>query len=299
MEVFMVKENDEEEEKRGILQPKNDVVFQALFGRGKEIITKEILEDILKIKIHKLDLDKGKDLVNDNKESKNGRVDLRAVINDDIECDIEIQLSTHEKMIERFVYYWAKMYVANLKIGQKYKGLRKTISIIIVDDEIKQFKGIHKAHTKWQLREEKYKDVILTSFCEISIIELSRAIKEYQENKQDGMLQWMMFLDNPENKEVDQIMEENAEIKEAKEELDKISQDDLLRRMALKADLAKRDQEQLVYEAERDGKEKGKIEGKKEGKIETAKKLLEEGISLEVIMKVTGLTKDEIMEEAN
>ena len=69
----------------------------------------------------------------------------------------------------------------------------------------------------------------------------------------------------------------------------------LLRRMALKADLAKRDQEQLVYEAERDGKEKGK----KEAKIETAKKLLEEGISLEVIMKVTGLTKDEIMEEAN
>ena len=69
--------------------------------------------------------------------------------------------------------------------------------------------------------------------------------------------------------------------------------------MALKADLAKRDQEQLVYEAERDGKEKGKIEGKKEGKIETAKKLLEEGISLEVIMKATGLTKDEIMEEAN
>ena len=286
-------------EKKGMLQVKNDVVFQALFGRGRENITKAMLENILKIKIHKLDLDKGKDLFNENKDDKNGRVDLRAIINDNIECDIELQLSTHDKMIERFLYYWAKMYVANLKIGEKYQGLRKTISIIIVDDEIKQFRGIHKAHTKWQLREEKYKDVILTSFCEISIIELPRAIKEYQENKQDGMLQWMMFLDNPENKEVDQIMEENAEIKEAKEELDKISQDDLLRRMALKADLAKRDQEQLVYEAERDGKEKGKIEGKKEGKIETAKKLLQEGISLEVIMKATGLTKDEIMEEAN
>ena len=139
----------------------------------------------------------------------------------------------------------------------------------------------------------------MTSFCELNIIELSKAIREYENNKQDKVLQWMMFLDNPENKEVDQIMEENAEIKEAKEELDKISQDDLLRRMALKADLAKRDQEQLVYEAERDGKEKGKIEGKKEGKIETAKKLLQEGISLEVIMKATGLTKDEIMEEAD
>ena len=329
-EVFMVMEDYKE---KGILQPKNDVVFQALFGRGKERITKAMLEDILKIKIHKLDLDRGKDLVNDNKESKNGRVDLRAVINDNIECDIEIQLSTHEKMIERFLYYWAKMYVANLKIGQKYKGLRKTISIIIVDDEIKQFRGIHKAHTKWQLREEKYKEIILTSFCELNIIEMSKAIQEYENNKQDEMLQWMMFLDNPENKEVAEIMEENEDIKEAKEELDKISQDDLLRRMALKADLAQRDHEQLMYEAERDGRElglklgreegleigraegrekgikegrqegrqEGKAEGIKEGekkaKLEDARKMLEEELTLEQIMRITGLTKEEIMED--
>ena len=149
----MGKENYEE---KAILQPKNDVVFQALFGRGKENITKAMLEDILKIKIHKLDLDKGKDLVNDNKNDKNGRVDLRAIINDNIECDIEIQLSTNEKMVERFLYYWAKMYTANLPIGSKYNRLRKTISIIIIDDEIKQFKGIHKAHTRWQLRDEEY-----------------------------------------------------------------------------------------------------------------------------------------------
>ena len=286
----MVKENYE---KRGTLQPKNDVVFQALFGRGKERITKAMLEDILKIKIHKLDLDKGKDLQNGNKEEKNGRVDLRAVINDNIECDIEIQLSTHEKMIERFLYYWAKMYAANLKIGQKYKGLRKTISIIIVDNEIKQFKGIRKAYTKWQLREEEYKNVILTSFCEISIIELPKAIKQYRKNKQNEMLQWMMFLDNPENKEVAEIMEENEDIKEAKEELDKISQDDLLRRMALKADLAQRDYEQCMYEAERDGIK----QGEKKAKLENAKKMLEEEITLEQVMRITGLTKEEIMED--
>ena len=57
-------------EKKGTLQVKNDVVFQALFGRGREKITKAMLENILKIKIHKLDLDKGKDLFNENKEDK-------------------------------------------------------------------------------------------------------------------------------------------------------------------------------------------------------------------------------------
>ena len=34
--------------------------------------------------------------------------------------------------------------------------------------------------------------------------------------------------------------------------------------------------------------------GKKEGKVEVTKKMLEEGIDIEVISKVTGLTKEEI-----
>ena len=126
---------------------------------------------------------------------------------------------------------------------------------------------------------------------------MSKAIREYENNKQDKVLQWMMFLDNPENKEVAEIMEENEDIKEAKEELDKISQDDLLRRMALKADLAKRDQEQCMYEAERDGREQGKKEGEKKAKLEDAKKMLEEEITLEQVMRITGLTKEEIMED--
>ena len=104
-----------------------------------------------------------------------------------------MQLSKHDKMIERFLYYWAKMYTANLQISDKYDKLRKTISIIIVDDEMPQFKGIHKAHTKWQIREEKYKEIILTSFCELHIIELPKAIEEYKNNKQDETLQWIMF----------------------------------------------------------------------------------------------------------
>ena len=133
----------------------------------------------------------------------------------------------------------------------------------------------------------------LDKFYEISIIELPKAIKEYQENKQNEMLQWMMFLNNPENKEVVEIMEENEDIKEAKEELDKISQDDLLRRMALKADLAQRDYEQCMYEAERDGIK----QGEKKAKLENAKKMLEEEITLEQVMRITGLTKEEIMED--
>ena len=277
-----------------ILKPKNDVVFQTLFTRGKEKITKDLLEKILKIKIHKLELDKSKDLLNENKNDKNGRLDLRAIINDNIECDIEVQLTTHEKMLPRFLLYWAKMYSANLKVGEQYSNLRRTISIIIVDGELPEFKGIKKAQTNWQIREEEYKNIILTSYFEICIIELPKAIREYKTNKENGALQWMMFLENPEDVEVTKIMEENENIKEAKEELDRISQDDRLRRIAFKAELERMDHEQLMYEAKRDGKKEGKIEGAKEEKIQIAKKMLKEKVSIEFIIKVTGLSKEEV-----
>ena len=285
-----------------ILKPKNDVVFQTLFTRGKEKITKDLLEKILKIKIHKLELDKSKDLLNENKNDKNGRLDLRAVINDNIECDIEVQLTTHEKMLPRFLLYWAKMYSANLKVGEEYSKLRRTISIIIVDGELPEFKGIKKAQTNWQIREEEYKNIILTSYFEICIIELPKAIKEYKTNKGNGALQWMMFLENPEDMEVTKIMEENENIKEAKEELDRISQDDILRRMAFKAELERMDYAQLMYEAKRDGKAEGRAEGRAEGKIEGAKEekiqiaknMLKKGINILDIAEITGLSKEEI-----
>ena len=271
-----------------ILKPKNDVVFQTLFTRGKEKITKDLLEKILKIKIHKLELDKSKDLLNENKNDKNGRLDLRAIINDNIECDIEVQLTTHEKMLPRFLLYWAKMYSANLKVGEQYSNLRRTISIIIVDGELPEFRGIKKAQTNWQIREEEYKNIILTSYFEICIIELPKAIREYKTNKENGALQWMMFLENPEDVEVTKIMEENENIKEAKEELDRISQDDRLRRIAFKAELERMDHEQLMYEAKRDGK--------KEEKIQIAKNMLQRGFSKQEIMDITGLTRKEIEE---
>ena len=294
-EVIKKEENQKESEgKLKILQPKNDVVFQALFTRGKERITKALLEDILKIKIHKLDLDKSKDLLNDNKKDKNGRLDLRAVLNNNIECDIEIQLSTHDKVLERFLYYWSKMYSANLEIGEEYSKLRQTISIIIVDDEIKQFKEIKKACTKWQIREEEYRDKILTSYFQIVIIELPKAIKEYEKDKSNAVLQWMKFLDNPEDMEVRKIMEENQDIKQAKEELDKISQDDILRRMALKAKLERMDHKQELYEAKRDGKAEGEAIGIKKEKEETALKMLKKQIDIQTIKEITGLTEEEI-----
>ncbi len=50
----------------------------------------------------------------------------------------------------------------------------------------------------------------------------------------------------------------------------------------------------LVAKGRRLGRKEGKEEGLKEGIRQTAKKMLEENISIEKIVKITGLNKKEI-----
>ncbi len=126
------------------------------------------------------------------------------------------------------------------------------------------------------------------------IIEVPKAIKEYEKDKSNAVLQWMKFLDNPEDMEVRKIMEKNQDIKEAKEELDKISQDDILRRMALKAKLERMDHKQELYEAKRDGRAEGEAIGIKQNQKETALKMLKKQIDIQTIKEITGLTEEEI-----
>ena len=276
-------------EKKSILQPKNDVVFKALFSRGKPRITQAMLEAILKMKIDKLELDKSTDLLNENADDKNGRLDLRAIINGNTECDIEVQLTSNDNIAERFVYYWAKMYAANLKIGDTYSDLRKTISIIILDDDFKLTKNLGKPQTTWKIRESENTHLILTDYFEIIIIEIPKVLKAYHKNPNDEVLLWMLFLDNPEKEEVTRIMEENKDIKEAKEELDRISQDDILRRKALNRTLEIADRLQLKKEAE-EALEKGK----KEKTNEIVKRMKDADLSIEQIAQIVKLKVDEV-----
>ena len=276
-------------EKKSILQPKNDVVFKALFSRGKPRITQAMLEAILKMKIDKLELDKSTDLLNENADDKNGRLDLRAIINGNTECDIEVQLVSNDNIAERFVYYWAKMYAANLKIGDTYSDLRKTISIIILDDDFKLTKNLERPQTTWRIRESEATHLVLTDYFEIIIIEIPKVVKAYKKTPNYEVLQWMLFLDNPEKEEVARIMEENKDIKEAKEELERISQDDILRRKALNRTLEIADKLQLKKEAK-----EAREEGIKDTKEQIVKKLINMNLSVQQIAKAVQLSEDEV-----
>ena len=138
----------------------------------------------------------------------------------------------------------------------------------------------------------------MTDYFEIIIIEIPKVVKAYQKTPNDEVLQWMLFLDNPEKEEVARIMEENKDIKEAKEELERISQDDILRRKALNRTLEIADKLQLKKEA-KEAREKGEQIGIEKEKKAVIKKLYELNISIEQIAKVVELKEEEVKEILN
>ena len=138
----------------------------------------------------------------------------------------------------------------------------------------------------------------MTDYFEIIIIEIPKVVKAYQKTPNDEVLQWMLFLDNPEKEEVTRIMEENKDIKEAKEELERISQDDILRRKALNRTLEIADRLQLKKEAE-EALEKGKNIGLKEKTNEVVIKLKEMNLPIEQIAKAVELNEEDVKEILN
>lgn len=75
-------------------------------------------------------------------KDKLGIMDLRAELEDGTQCNIEIQIEYCENENERILYYWADAFKRQIRRGEVYRGLKKTVSIVILDHEIKELEGI-------------------------------------------------------------------------------------------------------------------------------------------------------------
>ena len=253
--------------KKELLKPKIDVVFHELFRKGNEGITKAMIQAVTKEKIEEVNLDHDRNLVGKYPEEKIGIVDLKATLDNGTICDIEIQLADNKDTEERFLYYWSKIYSSQLSKGEYYKDLNKVIGIIIIDYELEKTKGIEQLSTKWKIREVTTgKELELTDALELCIIEIPKVREIIKRDPKNELAQWILFINDPNEKEVSKIVEENKNIKEAMEELEEISKDEELRRIAELKEKAIKD--------EMNGRIRYREEGVKErnGKTEKSKK---------------------------
>ena len=132
----------------------------------------------------------------------------------------------------------------------------------------------------------------MTDEIEIDIIVLPKIYKLKETNKESKLLEWIYFLENPNSEVVKKIMENNEGIKDAKEKLDALQNDEVMKRLLEWEESVSHEEASIRITARNEGYREGKQESQKE----IAKKLKQEGITIEIIMKTTGLTKQEIDE---
>ena len=87
-------------------------------------------------------------LEKDMLDDKIGILDIKAKIDNNINCDIEMQVINKKYIEKRLLFYWSKMYDISVKEGQDYTILEKTIVILIADYELEGLKEIKKYLTK-------------------------------------------------------------------------------------------------------------------------------------------------------
>ncbi len=283
MIIIKQEKNKNEKVKKDLLNPQNDYVFKRIFGhQGNESIAKSFISAVLNQNITDVVLESDATLPKDMLDDKVGILDIKVKIDNHINCDVEMQVVDKKNIEKRILFYCSKMYAQSITASTDYIHLEKSIAILISNYELESLKEIKKYVSKWNLREEDYKNVILTDDIEIVIIELPK-FKKYMNDT--ALADWVKFIINP--KVIDM---NNEDVKKAKEVLDELSQDEHERRLAELREKYIMDQKAT----EAAGYDKGYENGTKKRTLELAQKMKSQGFDTDTIHKITELPIDEI-----
>ncbi len=283
----------------------NDYVFKRIFGKGgNEKILKSLLEAILKINIQKIEV-KNPEIPKETIDEKLSILDIRAEINEDTVVDIEMQVGNTTAIERRLVVYNAKLIAGEIKVSEEYKKAKDTIVICIINDNVvKRNAYMSLAKLRYEKTEEiRYVDMgyekeeeYLTEMVKYYIIELPKFKKK--KPKIADLLEKWLYVIGGDQKMMEECKKENEEIKEAVEQLTKMSADEYERELYEIRERSRLTYNTEINEARRKGIEEGKKYGEKRGeersKKEIAKKMKDKGAEIDFIKEVTGLTEEEI-----
>ncbi len=277
-----------------LMKPKIDFAFKEIMADEKARIG--FLSAMLKLNPEDI---KETTLLNTSlrktyEDDKLGILDVRVLMNDDTEIDIEVQLAELSVWAERSLFYLAKMYTGQINPGDSYNKFKKCVSISILDFEL--FDDTGDFYSCFHIAEDN-RHTLYTDKMEFHVLELPKLPKELKDDS-DNILLWAKFINAERKEEFDMIADKNPYIESAYQTLQVISQDEEKRLEYEAREKAIRDHNQFMYEARQKGRAEGIKIGEAHGKtlaaIEIAKRLIEQGYSTNEIMLITNLPKNQI-----
>ena len=275
---------------------RNDYAFKKVFGteENKDVL-QDLLECILDIPpeniagLELLDKEFHKDSISD----KTGVLDVKLRLKNNTIIDIEIQNRWNSEFVQRTIFYWAKMYTENLKTGEVYTKLPKCITINIVGEG---FNLNSLLHSEYNVVEKHINDRLSDEF-EIHFLNLAKVKDDEnieQDEKKKKLYNWLRFIETDEEEVRNMLAQESPIMAKANATINIMEmspKEKWLYENRMKYEHDKASWKHVGYQ---EGIERGFADGAYQKSIETARIMKHEAFDLNIISKITGLSKEEI-----
>ncbi len=236
-----------------------------------------------------------------NTDDKIPNLDLRVKLKNGEQINVEMQLTSKDYFLKRIYYYNTKLYSEQLKSGEDYGKLKRTISLtftlydVFTEDKKEEYKNLSYVNNVSLYHAER-----LTPFIDdvaLCFVELSRYQRLLAKNKVDRDI-WADLLLADSDEELFELSERSDIMAEAVRELKYFSEDDVARYWAEMYEKAERDRRaELSYaikEATKKARKLALLEGEEREKQKIALNLLKQGLDITIISSTTNLSLNEI-----
>lgn len=283
----------------------NNYAFLKIFKKEENV--KGFLIDLLNLKekqIKKIEI-KDPFTSGENKEEKEGILDIKLTLNGNKKINIEMQNTYQEDWAERSLFYNCRMFTEGFKKGEPYWKLSPCIHIGILNFNMMKSPGYYHKVT---LRDEKTNELYSRKF-QFHVIELKKTKTAKGKARKHPLYRWARLIAATTWEEVAQESAGNRYMERIQEEMVKMSQDERDRYLYLREEMAASDRVSQLQSAENRGKfiEKITLIQKKIQRGDSVEKIADDlmediGLIKKVYEKVkenTEVTADEIYQEIN
>ena len=231
---------------------KNDVIFQTFFSRkGNEEFLIDFLNALLNKDIKSIEVREEVNLERLSKEEKGGRLDLQAKLEDGTIISIEMQLRNEYNIEEKTTLYSGKVISRETERGTDYEDINQVIMINILGYN---FLNVEDYISETAIVLEKHRDYEVLTGLKWYFIELPKFRKQ-NPDMNEKINQWLAFIDDY-NKEMIKVAEEkNDKLKKARIEMNYLTGDAEVRRLAELREKWEMDRISAINHATRKGKE--------------------------------------------
>ena len=214
---------------RPIVKLKLDVIFKRVFGNeNNKYIIAALLSALLEIpreSIRNIEIN-NVDIPPEFYDQKFSRLDLRMNVDGKI-VNVEMQVNYEADFKERTLFYWSKMYSEELRSGEEYDDLKRTVCINIINFNLFDCTDYH---SHFRIMENSRHEVLSDKFA-IHFFELRKVSKEMK-NKE--MEIWLQLINAETEGDLMAIQQATAipEVKETIVMLRQLSADEKVRQEA-------------------------------------------------------------------